>query len=228
MVFEDIFSNKKKSQSDDKPLIIVDVHEKNSLVVSQLVSLGARIVFEHLDIGDYLINNFVIERKTLQDFVSSIINKRLVKQLINLRGYDSRLLLIEGGSENTDGDYRSKISANAIRGFILSSIIDYSTPVIMTKDYFDTANFLFILAKKLSNNKSHYSSLRPSRKFSSMGDKASFVLEGFPGVGPSKSKLLLEKFGSIRGVINSPLDDLSKILGLKADDFLSLANYSKE
>ena len=56
--------------------IIIDTREKQSLVASYLIEKGAKIEFEKLDIGDYLIQDTIIERKTFQDLLSSVIDKR--------------------------------------------------------------------------------------------------------------------------------------------------------
>ena len=80
MPFQDIFSKKegrKKSKNEKRKTIIIDHREKNSLVPSELSALGFQIEFKQLEIGDYIINNTIIERKTSSDLKSSIINKRI-------------------------------------------------------------------------------------------------------------------------------------------------------
>ena len=67
--------------------IIVDQREKNSLVAHELIHLGARIKFERLPVADYLIGNIAVERKTTSDFISSMINKRLLRQLEEIQQY---------------------------------------------------------------------------------------------------------------------------------------------
>jgi ERCC4-type nuclease len=41
-----------------------------------------------------------------------------------------------------------------------------------------------------------------------------FILQGFPGVGRKKAERLLNKFGSIEGVINASTDDLQTVNGI--------------
>ena len=74
--------SKRKTKLNPLPKIIIDVHEKNSLVPLELHS-NKQITTEikSLKIGDYLIGKTIIERKTTNDFVSSMINKRLIQQL---------------------------------------------------------------------------------------------------------------------------------------------------
>src|SRR3989344_7734443 len=148
MVFLNIFSNKKGKPKEKKNeiLILIDNRERNSLVPSELSSLGFKIEFQQLPVADYLINNIAIERKSISDFKSSIINKRLPLQLLELKQYSSYLLIIEGSKKelfNSLGMHR-----NAVRGFILSALLDLRIPIIFTKSEKETAQYLSVLAKK--------------------------------------------------------------------------------
>ena len=67
-----------------------------------MLNKKANIKFEKLDIGDYLIQDTIIERKTFSDFINSMINKRLQEQLINLKKYQRHFLIVEG----FDYDYK--------------------------------------------------------------------------------------------------------------------------
>ena len=93
MAFLNIFS-RKKDKEDKKIRIIVDYREKNSLVISDLVNLKIEVEFKNLPIADYLINDIAIERKTISDFKSSIIDKRIFSQLKELRQYPKHLLIL--------------------------------------------------------------------------------------------------------------------------------------
>ena len=98
---ENIFSKLKKTPEktkcpNSKIPIIVDTREKQSLISANLLEKKANIEFEKLEIGDYLIQDTIIERKTFSDFVGSMLNKRLIEQLINLKKYPKHFLIIEG------------------------------------------------------------------------------------------------------------------------------------
>ena len=58
-----------------KPKIIADYREKNSLVISELINLGVDVEIRELKVADYIVKDVAIERKTINDFVSSMINK---------------------------------------------------------------------------------------------------------------------------------------------------------
>ena len=213
-----IFENKKRKQKKIiKQKAIIDYREKNSLVISELISLGFEIQFRELKVADYLINDVAIERKTVSDFKSSMINKRLINQLHELQQYPNQILLIEGLDEQEfySDDSEIGISANAIRGFLLSILINHKIPVLFTKNYKDTARFMNVLAKR----KPKELSLRVKKKTHNKKEQLQFILEGFPGIGPKTSKKLLSEFKTIQEVINTPEENLKKILGKKSEIF---------
>jgi len=49
-----------------------------------------------------------------------------------------------------------------------------------------------------------------------------FILEGFPGIGPTTAKKLLKKFKSIKKIINASEEELKEILGKKTETFLKI------
>ncbi len=218
-----IFQTKEKRESKKeliKPKVIVDYREKNSLVVSELISLGLEVQFKELKVADYLINDVAIERKTISDFRSSMINKRLINQLEGLQQYTNNLLLIEGldKQELYSDNSEIGISANSIRGFLLSILLNHKIPVLFTKDYKDTAKFINVLSRR----KPKELSLRVKKKVHNKKEQLQFILEGFPGIGPKTSKKLLENFKTIQEIINTSKQELEKILGKKAEIFKEL------
>jgi len=141
-----------------------------------------------------------------------------------LQQYENRLLLIEGIEEQElySDDNLEGINANAIRGFLLSIVLKHKVPIIFTKKEEDTAKFINILARK----KETESSLNVTKKSLSKKEQMQFILEGFPGIGPKTSKKLLEKFKTIKEIINAPSEDLEREIGKKAEIFrLSREEY---
>lgn len=218
----DIFSSAKKkphAKENHKPKqrIIVDYREKNSLVISELVSLGFDVEFKELKVADYLINGAAIERKTVFDFISSMKNRRLIRQLEEIQQYDRRILLIEGIEEQAlyNDNPPEGMHPNSIRGFLLSIILNYKVPIIFTKNYEDTAKFIAVLAKKEKKELP----LNITKKSLSTSERTRFILEGFPGVGPKTAKKLLSKFKTIKNIINADKGELREVLGKKEESF---------
>jgi ERCC4-type nuclease len=212
----DIFSNAKiKSKEEvEKPIITIDYRERNSLVASHLVKLGFIVEFRELKIGDYIVRDVVIERKTISDFLSSMINHRLVNQIEELKQYDNKLLIIEGNSEQElYSDEEGGINSNAIRGFLIHILLVHKIPIIFSKNSEDTAKFISVIAKR----KDREINLNAKKKKLNKREQLQFIIESFPGVGPKKAKKLLEKFGSIQNVIVAPTEELKEILGIQAE-----------
>ncbi|MBI2045416.1 hypothetical protein HYT23_05130 [Candidatus Pacearchaeota archaeon] len=212
----DIFS-KRKIKIIEKPKIIADYREKNSLVISSLMSLGADVEIKELKVADYLVKDVAIERKTVSDFISSMINKRLLRQLEELQQYNKKILIIEGADkEELYSDNSEGINANAVRGFLLSITLRHNIPIIFTKNSEDTAKFLLVIAKK-----KEYSEIGLNAKKKSLNKKEQMqlILEGFQGIGPKNSKKLLEKFGSLKNIIDASQEELKSCIGKKSEIF---------
>jgi len=212
---EDIFSQVKVKE-EKKLKIIADFREKNSLLISDLISRNIEVEFQQLPVADFLVGDLAIERKTVPDFISSMLNKRLERQLEELQQYSSRLLMLEGIEEHSlYTDSLEGVNANAIRGFILSILLKYNVPILFTKNSEDSARFLHILLKK--SDKEH--SLRAKKKTLDSKEQLQFILEGFPGIGPLTARKLLEKYKTLKNLSNAPLEDIKAEIGKKAEIF---------
>jgi len=211
-----IFS-KRQIKIIDKPKIVVDYREKNSLVISSLKRFNCDVEIKELKVADYLVKDVAIERKTVSDFLSSMTNRRLIKQLEDLQQYKNKLLIIEGIEEQElYNEGPNGINSNAIRGFLLSITLKYKVPIILTKNAEDTAKFILVIAKKKTNEKL---SLNVNKKNMNPKEQMQYILEGFRGIGPANSKKLLNNFGSLKKIFNSNQEEIKKCIGKKAEIF---------
>ncbi len=228
--FLNIFSRKKQRIQKSKTKIIVDYREKSSSVPDELEKNNFKIKFKNLKVADYLVNGVAIERKTVSDFISSMINKRLVKQLKEIQQYPKRLLMIEGIEEQElysekNAEELTGMHPNAIRGFLLSILIKYNVPIIFTKNYKDTVKFMKVLSKKKKTDMP----LNVNKKTLNKQERLQFILEGFPGIGPKTSKKLLKEFKTIENIFNASLKDLKEVIGKRSDTLnkLKKTKYTK-
>lgn len=189
-------------------MIIVDKREKNSLVLAELLERKCEIKLETLKVADYIIGNVAIERKTLPDFISSMLNKRLLRQLEELKQYPKQMLIIEGIDDNPLYEF-GKLNPNAIRGMMLSIVLEFNIPIIFTKNSEDTAEFLILLEKRQKRGKKEIT-IKAKRKAFNLAEQQQFILESFPGIGPATAQKLLQSLGSIKAVINAKIDKLIK------------------
>jgi len=215
MTFQNIFSNKKLKE-EKKQVIIADNREKNSLVISELINLGNKVELKQLDIADYIVNNIAIERKTMSDLISSIIDKRIFSQLNNLKQYPEYLLILEQNNNAV-----SNINENAIKGFLLSVALKFKVPIIYTLNEKDTAKYISLIANK---KKDSPSSIRPNKKPQTKEEQIQFILEGFPKIGPAKAKELIKEFKTLRNIANSKVDSLEKVIGKEGKEIYDLFN----
>jgi len=217
--------------------IIIDNREKSSGIIKELAKSNMDIETKQLIVGDFVIqskdiNNKIvsvgIEKKTQSDFLNSIIDKRIIQQLITLKeNFDIPILLIEG-SENI---YEIRnFHPNSIRGMLASIAIDYQIAIIFTKNMRDTASLLKVIAKRLERPIRNINLLN-KRKPLTLKEQQEFIVSSLPGIGPTISKLLLKKFSSIEGIINAGKEDLmsvQKIGKKKAEEIKKLlkADYN--
>jgi DNA excision repair protein ERCC-4 len=220
-MFEDIFQKTKKfriQEPSTKKQIRIDFREKNSFVISELRSLNALCNVENLKVGDYIIEDLVIERKTYSDFLNSIINKRLIQQIESLKQYPQRLIIIEGHEEEIKDRLFHK---KAIRGFTLSLLLKHKIPLYFTKNSKETAELLVHLSEKKSNSNNP---LRENKKASTKKEQIQYILEGFPGIGSSTAKKLMKRFKTLKNVFNASEEEIKKEIGKKSEIFLDLIN----
>ena len=224
-MFYNPFAKKEKRKSSKKiikPKIFADIHEKDSSILAELISnkeIETKII--SLKIGDYLIGNTIVERKTTSDFISSMLNKRLIQQLVQMQKYKNKLLIIEGNPENLTSQ-EGKLNPNALRGFILSIIQNYNTNIIFTKDPIDTSLYLITLTKQQSKKPieiSFHSRIPRTTK-----EQKQYILESFPNIGPKKAKLLLKKFKTLKNTFNACEEDIRNILKGKSKEFKDILN----
>ncbi|MEK6915221.1 MAG: ERCC4 domain-containing protein [Nanoarchaeota archaeon] len=213
MPFFNIFSKEKIKEKEIR--IIADNREKNALVASYLMEQGIKIEFKQLEIGDYIVNNIAIERKTKSDLVNSIIDKRIFSQLDNLKQYENHIILLEEDNKKTN------MSENAIRGFILSVALKFKTPIIYSSNEKDTAEYIRLLANK---KKKKENSIRSLKNKISKDEQIQFILEGFPNIGPVKAKLLIEKFKTIKNIANASREELNEVIGKNSEEIYHLFN----
>ena len=192
--------------------IIVDSREMNSSVVKELIRFGVNIKVENLTIGDYILSSRVaVERKTAQDFALSIVDRRLFLQARNLIStYKKPLIIVEGENLYT----ASNVNANAIRGAILSLLMDYGIPVILAKNPLETALFLTLIAEKEQVEKASYPSIHGEKKPPSLAEQQEYIVASLPNVELTLAKRLLRKFGSVEGVFNASKDELKNVPGI--------------
>ncbi len=205
-------------------MIFADFRERDPEIL-RILSEKARIEIKQLEVGDFILSDRVgIERKIIPDFVESIIDKRLLEQASNLaRNFKIPIMIMEG-NENI---YSLRdINPNAIRGALASLAIDFGISIIPSRDKEDTANILYMIAKREQIDEKREIALRGERKPFSMEERQRYVIESFPNISSVIAKRLLEHFGSVRGITNATEKELVEVEGIgeiKAKEIVKIA-----
>ena len=101
----DILSNKSGKDIFFRKMIRVD--DREHAVIEQLKSRGAKFNVERLELGDFLISDFIIERKTKNDLTSSVTDGRYHEQktrMMEIFAPEKIIYLIEFESGTLDDD----------------------------------------------------------------------------------------------------------------------------
>jgi ERCC4-type nuclease len=196
--------------------IVVDVHEGQSGIAEVLANeLGARIEVAPLPAGDYAVGaDTLVERKRVRDLHAAVTKGRLWPQLAKLRATAAfPYLLVEG----TDID-RGPLSANAIRGACLAAV-DQGIALLRSGQQRDSALWIHRLAVRCQRVEP--AAERPAyaqRPKARIGEEAAeALLAAVPGISATSARALLERFGSVAGVVAAEADEWLTVPGIGAE-----------
>lgn len=197
--------------SEQSVVILADHREKGNRIVKELIELGVSVKTTQLQSADYLISGKVgVELKTVPDFVSSLIDGRLLGQMRELRNNFAKAVLLIEGEEDLYAV--RKVQANAIRGMLASIALDFKIPVLYTKNPSDTAALLAVMAKREQDTARDFS--YHEKKQHSLREQQEFIVSSFPQVGVSLARNLLAHFGSIKNMVNASSEELVSVEGI--------------
>ncbi len=200
--------------------LIVDANEPED-IPEKLRDLGVEFEVKKIAPGDYVLGPVGIERKSLNDFFSSLVKKRLFEQVQRLRdAYPQPLVILEGDL----AEISTFRHPQSILGALLALETTERVPVLTTADKDQTALLLSVLWKKQDKAAAEYG-LRHKPKGLSLDQRQRFLVEGLPSVGETLARNLLMHFGSVRAVFNASegeLKQVAKIGDVKAAEIVKL------
>ena len=196
-----------------KITVFVD-HRENNMVPAYMKELGAEVVLKQLMVADFICSDRVaVEKKTCSDFLQSIINQRIFKQMEEISSsFERPLLLLEGNPDMLFVE--RQIHPNTVRGVISSIAIDYKVPIIWTSNSRETANMVYWIAKREQDDEKRGIQIRAKQRVETLEDQQEFILAGLPSVSNVLSKRLLEHFGSVKKTFNAKQEKLMKVDGI--------------
>lgn len=186
--------------------LYVDVHEPAD-IEERLRELGIPVVRKAIAPGDYVIGEVGVERKTIHDFFSSIVRKRLFEQVSRLREtYPQALILVEGDLAQLDEFTNPK----ALWGAFIFLQLEEGIPVLFSPDQNHTALVLETLYRRHEKRGGEFG-LRHRPKLMSLQQRQEFAVQGLPSVGDILSRSMLDRFGSVRKIMAATEADLMKV-----------------
>jgi len=192
--------------------IRVDMRERQSPVPGLLAAYPDVILsFGALPSADYVLSEEVaVERKTASDFIASILDRRLFGQATRMKILFPRaLLIIEGDLAQV----AHSIDMEAIRGALAFLSVREGISVLQVGDAAEAAAMLHMLARHAQERMGQPVSLRePRPPIEEL--YAAYLVEGLPGVGPRRARMLLAHFGSPAAVMCASAEELARVPGI--------------
>jgi len=192
-------------------IIFVDTRESNSGILEYFGQYDCDIQKKMLLLGDFVLSDRVIvEKKTVQDYVKSIIDKRLFQQLKAMKDNFERPILIIEGEESLYGT----LQPNIIRGSLAAIAVDMAIPILWTKDMADTAGVIYWIARREQLQEKREINLRNKKTPETTEEKQEYLVASLPDISRVRSKALLKHFKSPKNVFNATEEELRKVNGI--------------
>jgi len=206
------------SDDSNEIVILADDRERGSGVIEALRSLGATVYIRRLELGDYIISeDFAIERKSVNDFISSIIDRRLFEQAMALLKAFPRVTFIIEGNMQRALAWR-EVTIRHVLG-ALSSLLLMGVSTVFTSNTEETAYLIYNMAKKLQVKEKKKVRVSPTKIRMAKGGKTLRgaqvnLIASLPGISYELAERILEYFGSPKRFFNAHPSELRKVRGL--------------
>ncbi len=210
---------------EQKIMVYADTREKN-IQLLKVLKEKTELKIKQLPVGDFILSERVgVERKTTEDFIQSIIDKRLLSQASDLsRNFEIPVMIIEG---REDIYCIRDVHENAIRGALISLSLSFGVHIICSRNEQDTANILYLIAKREQAYGGKEVPLRGEKKPFSLEERQRYIIESLPNISAVLARRLLERFGTVTDVINASKTELIKVEGIGEKKAANIRNTIK-
>ncbi|MFW5704579.1 MAG: ERCC4 domain-containing protein [Nanoarchaeota archaeon] len=207
----------------DKFNIVIDSRENQDLQKELFKRDELNVKAQSLEVGDIVISDrLAIERKSKLDFVNSIIEKKIFRQVKDLAINYKRPILILEGDENIYS--LRNVNSNVIRAAISAISIDFRVPIIFTNSMQETADFILTFAKRENKEKTQISLADTKTSFSEF-QEIEKVVSTIPRINVVTAKNLLKKFKSVKKMANAKEKDFLDVDGIGKTRAKSLKDF---
>jgi len=181
------------------PRIVIDSRESASGIPEQLEERGIYVQKKLLDVADYVVGRYAIERKTVHDFISSLYSGRLFEQAQRITQTYSKFLLI------VEGDFQDALielkNPRVYWGALLTLAIKYDFKVFYTFSIDETVDLLTLIARRgMASGSGDRPLIAKKPRMSSNNEWQSLVVSSLPTIGPILGEKLLRSFGSLHNI----------------------------
>ncbi len=198
---------RQKAEPSEPGRVFVDPRERE--MGKLLEGLGLEVTLKNLEVGDYVLSDrLAVERKTAEDFVTSIIDpeRNLFRQISDLsRTYDRPVLILEGRDL-----YTRQMNPDSIRGALASIAVDYKVPIIPTENLEETATVIALLASR-ERKEGREPKVHGHKTARTLKEQQEYLISAIPSVGPAVARNLLKHFGSIEKVVAASQEELQQV-----------------
>jgi len=201
--------------ADSTVRVVADDREEGSGVIEALAATDdVAVVVDRLSLGDYLVDDGLrIERKALPDLAVSIADGRLFRQASRLVSASLRAIVVLEGTARDLAT--SDMRREALQGALITLTLRLDLPLLRAKDPSETARLLCYAARQRRRERTGVvprasGGARPTAKRKTQ----LYVLQGLPGVGPTRAQRLLEHFGSVEAVMTASVESLTEVEGI--------------
>jgi ERCC4-type nuclease len=229
--------------------LIIDDRERSESIIREFERYQIDIKRRRLIIGDYIVEPTTVtdsqqvlacclfERKTLPDFIASLLDGRLFRQMRQLQKQREQYnvnvaLVLEGyvNEKSLEKISRSRINSAAILGAMTKITIAFGVPILRTLGPEDSVKVMMFMARQAGctihkfapNNsaiKQNINSLDYSRyPKKKPNDNKKYLqtqmLQVLPGIGPEKANSLLEQFDSLSKIASASEHEIAAIRGI--------------
>ena len=212
--------------------LLIDYRERN---LSELLKgVCEEIQSVQLPIGDYVVISnveaIIVERKTVNDFVSSIRSNRLWDQLVRMMRTEKvfehevkqRLLLIVGSFSDylkdidSGSEHDLLVHWSQLMGAFLEIVYVYNTPIIHAESDLAFKAFMRILIKREAAGRNDRLpdskwQRKPVRANLPVKDRKKYILDSLPYIGDRLAENLLLHFKTISGVACASIEELQEV-----------------
>ena len=171
---------------------------------------------DDLPVGDFVVEgetgSALIERKEMLDFVQSFRSGHLFNQLRRMMEQPHTPYLVLEHSRRNPFRH-TRVREGEVRRYKSSVAVKWDIRLIETQTVQETVLFVQDVEDWLGDNGDSTHAIRPVQRVPEE-DRARYIVEGLPGVGPATAEALLNRFGIPLHVFQASRDQLREVEGV--------------